>query len=212
MNSPKLKKFLRKSLIIVVRMYIIICVILYFFQDSLIFFPQPTLVDILSPNIQSLMIPTDGIMLEGYIERSFGTGSVLYFPGNAEEVSPFVGSTAYSGNLIAFNYRGYGKSTGKPSEEALFHDALVIYDTLVASGFIDPKYTIIIGRSLGTGVASYLASKRPSSGLVLITPFDSLESVAQEKYAIFPIPILLKHRFLSTSYLKNFHGRSLIIS
>jgi len=121
---------------------------------------------------------------------------VLYFGGNAANVLHFLDETASKikrYNFIAFNYPGYGKSEGKPSEKLIEKYALEIAQKY------KPKH--IIGRSLGTAVASFVASKEDINTLLLITPFDSIESVASHKYPIFPISWLLKHKFKELNYL-----------
>lgn len=145
----------------------------------------------------------DGTVLEGvyrHEDEQSDAGIILYFGGNADDATRFVLHTkALQGyEIVAFNYRGYGNSTGKPSEEALFHDALHIYDT-----YAKGRKVYLVGRSLGTGVATYLASQRVVDGLVLLTPYDSIVSIAKMKYPFFPIDLLLKNRFESVNYLPN---------
>ena len=89
------------------------------------------------------------------------------------------------------DYRGYGSSSGKPSEKALFIDALNIYDRLKTQhGKIS-----VIGQSLGSGVAIYLATKRDIQKMILSTPYDSIESVAKSNYPFYPISLLLKEKY-----------------
>jgi pimeloyl-ACP methyl ester carboxylesterase len=103
-------------------------------------------------------------------------------------------------NIVSFNYRGYGNSTGSPSEKALFDDALLIYDFLVTDKHIKPENIIVMGRSLGSGVATYLASQKPVKKVILVTPYDSIESVAKESYGFVPVSLLLQNKFDSTLY------------
>jgi hypothetical protein len=103
-------------------------------------------------------------------------------------------------NLITFNYRSFGESTGIATQDALFQDALFLYDTLIAQYKIPKESLYIAGRSLGTGVATYLVSKRKTPGVILITPYDSILALAEKQYPIFPIKTLLRHHFLSLEY------------
>lgn len=123
---------------------------------------------------------------------------LLYFGGNADDATYFIhyARQLKGYDIVTFNYRGYADSTGEPSEKALFEDALKIYDT-----YAKGKRVVIVGRSLGSGVATYLASMRPNSGLVLITPYDSIVSMAKRKYPYFPIKWLLKHSFETVRYI-----------
>jgi uncharacterized protein len=103
---------------------------------------------------------------------------------------------------VSFNYRGYAYSTGKPSEKSLFSDAIEQYDWLVNSEKIDPSTIILMGRSLGTGVAVYLSSVRSVGKVILVTPYDSIEAVAQDRYFFLPVAFLLKNKFDSVSYAR----------
>ena len=98
------------------------------------------------------------------------------------------------------------QSSGKPSEANLFNDALKIYDK-----FAHNSRVIVIGRSLGSGVAVYLASKREVLGVVLITPYDSIASLAKEKYPFLPINLILKNRFESLKYIEKIKSPIAII-
>ncbi len=78
----------------------------------------------------------------------------------------------------------------------MFEDALKIYDT-----YAKGRKVVLIGRSLGTGIATYLASQRVVDGLVLISPYDSILSIAKIKYPFFPIDLMLKNKFETIEYL-----------
>jgi pimeloyl-ACP methyl ester carboxylesterase len=106
------------------------------------------------------------------------------------------------------HYRGYGGSSGTPSEKAFFADALALFDKVHASHFeID-----VVGRSLGSGVAVYLASQRPVERLVLVTPFDSLQEIAAALFPFFPVRWLLLDRFESWKYAPQVSAPTLIIA
>lgn len=137
--------------------------------------------------------------------------AIIYFGGNAENVE--YNSHEFSTNLSEYaiylvNYRGYGGSSGTPTEEAIYSDALSIHDEIIK----DHESISIIGRSLGSAVATYVASKRPIDKLVLITPFDSVQSVAQSQFPIYPMGLLLKDKHDSYSRVKNIQGKTLIIA
>ena len=183
-------------------------VLIYFFQEWLIFFPQPITQDPLQANpgaaIEEVsLITSDQVRLHGWLVKAAPTQIpaplLIYFGGNAEEVS-WLASTAgqYAGwSLLMLNYRGYGRSEGKPGEAELFADALQIYD--YAAKRADASRVAVMGRSLGSGVAVYLAAQRPVAGVILVSPYDSVESVAKSIYPFLPIGLLLKHRFDSLS-------------
>ena len=183
-------------------------VLIYLLQERLIFFPQPLAEDPLKANpgaaIEEVSLVTaDQGRLHGWLVKAAPTQApaplLIYFGGNAEEVS-WLASTGgqYAGwSLLLFNYRGYGRSEGKPGEAALFADALRIYD--YAASRAEGGRVAVMGRSLGSGVAVHLAARRPVQGVILVSPYDSIESVAQGVYPFLPIRLMLKHRFDSLS-------------
>jgi pimeloyl-ACP methyl ester carboxylesterase len=179
---------------------------LYFLQDKLIFHPQPlaelhrSAIAASAPNIESVFISAaDGTRLHAWHFRArSGAPLVLYFGGNAEEVSWMLGEIARRASGAAWllvDYRGYGSSGGAPSETALNEDALLWYDRLSK----DAKTVFLLGRSLGSGVAVRLAAERRVDGLVLVAPFDSLAAVAKHHYPFLPVDLMLRHRFDSIS-------------
>ncbi|MBF0482641.1 MAG: alpha/beta hydrolase, partial [Desulfovibrionaceae bacterium] len=91
------------------------------------------------------------------------------------------------------DYRGYGRSTGVPSETALKADALLLYDRLTAAG--GARKTIVMGRSLGTALAAHVAANREAAAVILVTPFDSIRAVGQQRHPFIPVGLLLKNPF-----------------
>lgn len=175
--------------------------LLYLFQDMLIFFPQPTL-----PRNRAqfapyeLTIGHEGKRLHGWFVPGDVTPKrplVVYYGGNAEEASGNLWdlSRFEAGAYLFMNYRGYGDSEGKPSEKHLCRDALHILDTVAAREHIPLEHVVLMGRSLGAGVAVYVAAHRAVRGVILITPFDSLLNVARHHYPFLPVKFLLRHPF-----------------
>ncbi len=140
----------------------------------------------------------DGLLDGVYLDNS-SKKLIIYFGGNADDATDFLEiiKDINGFDAVAFNYRGNGLSKGIPSQKALYEDAIVIYDK-----FAKDKDIYVIGRSLGSGVATYLASKKEIKKLFLITPFDSIENIAKERYPIFPISLLLKYKFDSKKYIE----------
>jgi uncharacterized protein len=182
--------------------------LMYFFQERLIFSPQPLIQEpqqaYPGAAIEELTLTVSArVRLHGWLVKAPVTQLpaplLIYFGGNAEEVS-WLASTVdqYAGwSLLMFNYRGYGRSEGKPGETELFADALRIYDYAVSRA--QGGRIAVMGRSLGSGVAVYLAARRPVAGVILVSPYDSLESVARGIYPYLPIGLMLRHRFDSLS-------------
>lgn len=146
----------------------------------------------------SLRVANDALLRGLHVKNNSST-LLLYFGGNADDAVQFVTHVpnAKQVDMVMFNYRGYGHSTGKPSQDALYRDAVSIYDTYA------PLYkkVIIVGRSLGTAMATYLSSQRKSELTLLITPFDSIASIAKEDYWWLPVTWLIKHPFPSEHYM-----------
>jgi pimeloyl-ACP methyl ester carboxylesterase len=106
------------------------------------------------------------------------------------------------------HYRGYGGSSGKPTEEALHSDARALYEMVHAR---HPD-VIVVGRSLGSGVAVQLAATRQVTRLVLITPFDSIVNLASRQFPFVPVDLLLRDRFESWRYAPQVTAPTLIIA
>lgn len=154
-----------------------------------------------------LALPHDKAIKGWYLRPRQGAApypSIIYYGGRTEEVSWLRGAVKWFPNhaVLVLNYRGYGESGGDPSEKALFEDGLAQFDWLAAQPGVDPKAIVLVGRSLGTGVASYVAAKRPAARVVLITPYDSLLAVARRRFWFTPLSLLLRHKFKSVDYAK----------
>ncbi len=184
-------------------------ILLYFLQDRLIFFRQPLdpgrRDSVLQrfPNVEEVnLVAQDGTRLHGFLSKPVAVAGtkfplVIYFGGNAEEASWLLeeGERPQNWAWLAVNYRGYGWSEGSPGEQAMAADARRIYDWTQLRSDIEHSRIVAFGRSLGSGVAVRLASERPLAGVVLATPFDSLESVAKRHYPFAPVSLMLRHRF-----------------
>ena len=188
--------------------YIGLLLLLFLFQGHLLFFPQSISSersDLLRSqrNTESLeMRMSDGAIVRGWLVKNPSQTPhklLFYYGGNAEEVSHQIEDSGKFGDrsLVLVNYRGYGNSNGQPGEEALKRDALEIFDAIVKRPDVDANNAILMGRSLGTGIAVYVAAHRPHTGVILVSPFDSMTNVAKRHYPFFPIDLLLRHPFNS---------------
>ncbi len=141
----------------------------------------------------------NGVQLQGWFLDKGAARTVIYYGGNAEDVSghiePFF--AWLEANVLLVNYRGYGESEGKPGEKELVADALEIYDRLVDEKQIAPENIILMGRSLGSGVAVQVAAARKSAGVILVTPYESIAAIAKFQYPWLPIERVLRHPFRS---------------
>lgn len=191
--------FVRIVVIIAIVAYAGICATLYFFQRQLLYFPTP---ETDSSHADAFMIESDGHALKIWKAKSGATGrarkAILYFGGNAETVvmnAPQLPAAAPDYDVFFANYRGYGGSSGKPSEAALFSDAFALFDYVRD----DYEEIAVIDRSLGSGVATNLAAKRPVERIFLITPYDSIRDVAQSKFPFLPVLMLLTDHYDSAA-------------
>jgi len=173
----------------------------WFTQESMLFFPQPVASTAHLPARATPLevVAADGTRLRGWNAK--GTArpapTVLYFGGNAEEVSWTLSDARWprEWTIVGINYRGYGASEGKPGEPALTADALAIYDAVTKRDDVDPRRIVVFGRSLGTAIATHLAAERPVAGAILVSPYDSMTAIGKLHYPWLPVSLLLRHRF-----------------
>jgi uncharacterized protein len=183
-------------LVIAVVVYVAICAALYFFQRSMIYFPTRGAV---TQGANRMKLPVEGAELQISIRPHAGPSALVYFGGNAEDVSTGLAELAPAfpdSAIFLMHYRGYGGSTGSPSEAALQQDALALFDKVHAAH----RNVVVVGRSLGTGIAIRLAVQRPVQRLVLVTPYDSLLDLAVAQFRFFPVRWLLTEKYESGRY------------
>src|SRR4051812_300498 len=174
----------------------------YLMQDKLIFQPRPLAeparlaIAARHPQVDDIFLQAaDGTRLHAWhLKAAADAPLVIYFGGNAEEVSWMLDELPrrQSGaSWVLVDYRGYGSSGGVPAEESLEGDAAAWYDHFAATH----TRIVAFGRSLGSGVAVHLAAERRLDGVVLIAPFDSMVQLGKRHYPLLPVDWLLKHRF-----------------
>lgn len=151
-----------------------------------------------------LRLERDGIILEGVRipGRDPNAPLLLGFPGNAwnaEDMALFLHRLAPEHAVAAFHYRGYAPSTGRPSAHALQEDSLVLHDLLAPEA---PNGIIAIGFSIGSGIAAHLARHRPLSGVLLVTPFDTLGEIARQSFPWAPTRLLFRHEMPALDALR----------
>ncbi len=189
-------KFIAAIIGLVLLLYVVAASVLFFLQRHLIYYPAP----VVGHEFRELKVESrDGTELNLIVINEGRQNAVIYFGGNGESVALSAEDlqTALTDKTVYLaNYRGYGGSEGRPSETKLFADAVDIFDTVSAHH----TGISVIGRSLGSGVACWLAKQRPVMKLVLVTPFDSLLNIARTAYPFFPVNWLLKDQYLSIDY------------
>jgi uncharacterized protein len=188
-------------------LYAGLCLLLFVTQRSQMYFPVP---DSDAPGATPVRFAIDGAEIKVWTVDRPSRMALLYFGGNAENVGASIGRFAErlpAHALYFVNYRGYGGSSGRPSERALVGDAIALYDRLRARH----AEIAVVGRSLGSGVAVQLASQREVSRLVLVTPFDSLVNVARAHFQWLPVGLLMLDRFDSARRAPAIKGPALVV-
>jgi hypothetical protein len=173
-----------------------LCAALFLFQRSLIYFPQPRS-NREASTLMALSVGTETIQVS--TRPHSGPDALIYFGGNAEDVSedmPDLATAFPKRAIYLLHYPGYGGSSGKPSQQAIFAAALALFDQVHA----EHPNIVVIGRSLGSGVAVWIASLRPVVRLVLVTPYDSLADAAAQQYPYMPVRWLLLDKYESWRY------------
>ena len=173
--------------------YGVLCVWVYVTQRGQIYFPTPVSEAL---GAQVLWVESQGERIKVWTVARPGGRALLYFGGNAEDVAGNVEMFAEAfpdHSLYLVNYRGYGGSSGRPSEAGLVADALAVFDQVQTRH----AAVAVMGRSLGSGVAVQLAAARPVERLVLVTAYDSLVNVAREYFRWLPVGLLMRDRYES---------------
>ena len=190
------------------------------FEDSYIYFPEETLSQ--TPASVGLSyrdvrpVTRDGVVLHGwYIPHPAARHTVLHFHGNAGNISYRLDLYArlhrMGLSVLAVDYRGYGKSGGRPSEEGLYEDARASWRLLTGRLEVPGRSTIIAGRSLGSAVAACLAGEVKAAGLVLETPFTSAPAMARKLYPWLPVGLLMRTRMDTLARIRSIRHPKLII-
>ena len=184
------------------------CVVLYVMQRSFQYFPTPRR---LGPTQMAATFQSGDTQLQLTVRPHAGPGALLYFGGNGEDVSSSVAPPMAAfpeREIVMLHYRGYGGSAGRPTESDIAADAAGLFDKVHAQ---HPD-VIVMGRSLGSGVAARLASTRPVSRLVLVTPYDSLLGIAERQFPFFPVKYLLIDKYESWRYVPRINVPVLILA
>lgn len=202
-------------LVLAVVLYSALTAMVYFGQEHLLFYPRASI-----PEIESryrdygISFKIGGVELHGWFfptrrERP----ALIYYGGNGEELSGSIDNLRALGdyNHVIVNYRGYGRSSGSPTEKTLKSDALFILDSLESQGKISLENSFILGRSLGSAIAVHVAANRRTKGLILVSPFDSIEAIASDLYFFLPVRWLIRNPFRSIDYVDRIAVPTLII-
>jgi fermentation-respiration switch protein FrsA (DUF1100 family) len=203
-----MRRLVLRSVLLCVGAYLAICVLMFSVQGRLLFHPDTRDVSLDVQNVPGasveLIETEDGETLKTWwVPPATDQAAVyLYLHGNADTLAAraerLMFLTGQGAGVLAVSWRGYGGSTGTPSEAGLRRDASAAYAWLTAR--VDPKRVIVFGESLGTSIAVGLAAEHESAGLVLDSAFTSIADVARAQYPWLPVNLLLRDRFDSLAF------------
>ena len=187
--------------------YFVYVLLLFLLQRNFLYFQVS---DDATTHAPAYELKTESVTLRGWVINPGKNNAILYYGGNAERLSYTidVADTLFDGfSVYLVHYRGYGQSEGTPSEQTLYADALAVYDDIKHRH----QNIAVIGRSLGSSIATHVGSQREVSHVVLITPFDSIENIAKDRYIGVPISLLLKDKHESWKRVNALTSKTLVI-
>jgi uncharacterized protein len=213
----KLKRTLQALLI----GYILVCIVLMLLENSLVYpapkYPNDNLAHAnwIAQNYAAEEVhfaSTDGTKLHGwYWQHASPQGYLLYCHGNGDCVG-YLGdyllelSQRHRLSIFVFDYRGYGRSEGSPSEAGILQDGVAARDWLAARAAIAPEEVILMGRSLGGAVCVHLAANAGARGLILQNTFTSLPDAAASIYWFLPVRMLMRNQYRSIDKIGRYSG------
>jgi len=193
---------------------------LFVFQSSYIYYPERVLSvapQSIGLQFESVSFETsDRIKLSGwFVPSESARGVILFCHGNAGNISHRLDSIQIFHQLgldvFIFDYRGYGQSEGKPTEQGTYKDAEAAWRYLIEERQVKPNEVIIFGRSLGGAVASWLAQSHTPGGLILESTFTSLPDIAAGLYPYLPVRLLLRFEYNTAESLGSINCPVLIV-
>lgn len=217
--KTRIKRIGLSILTLLVVVWVGLMALLYFKQNDLLFMPRAeidrTPQDIGLPFEDKILRTADGEVLAAWwIPHSQPRCSVIHFHGNAGNRSgrlPDAQRFHQLGcNVLMTDYRGYGGSTGSPSEAGTYLDAEALWDAALDAG-AEPISTLLFGRSLGGPNAAYLASQRPAAGLILESTFESLPALTDDLFGWLSVRALVRNEYPTARHLAAFEGPVLIL-
>ena len=218
--KPVLLRMLQSALFIMVTVWLALVILIYFFQARLVFYPSRTLgqtpADIKLDYEDVFLQGRDAVEIHGWwLPAENARATLLFLHGNAGNISHRLNSLKIFHDLglatLIIDYRGYGKSRGKPSEQGTYLDAMAAWRYLTEDKDIKPQRIIIFGRSLGGAVAVWLAANTASAGLILESTFTSISDVGREHYPYLPVNYLARIHYPSIDRIDKINAPLLCI-
>lgn len=200
--------------------WLLLSLLLYFYQPKLVFHPLfeiEATPELISLDYEDLSLATsDGETINAWwIPHPEAKANLLFFHGNAGNISHRLDSINIFHQLglsvLIIDYRGYGKSTGTPSEQGSYIDAETAWDYLTKEKEIPDKDIILFGRSLGGAVATWLAAKQSAAALIIESTFTSIADMGKHYYPYLPTSLLARIEYLSIERIANIKTPILVI-
>jgi fermentation-respiration switch protein FrsA (DUF1100 family) len=210
---------MKTLLVAAISVYLALCAFMYFAQRGLMYFPDRTRTAPADAGLpeakEEKLVTADGetIIVWHIAPRDETKPVVVYFHGNGGALNlrahRFASLAAEGIGVVGVSYRGYGGSSGTPTEDGLIADGVAAYE--FAAKRYTPARVALWGESLGTGVAVAVASEAPVAKLVLETPFTSAVDVGASVYSFLPVRLLMKDQFRSDLRIRNVKAPVLIL-
>lgn len=219
MNMASVIRITLTVLTIVAVAYVGLCILLFLRQSHMVYFPladvmqKPSDVGLAYESVA--LVTADNVRLAGwYVPCEGARGTVLMCHGNGgnigDRLHPISLFHELGLNVLIFDYRGYGESTGKPSEEGTYQDAQAAWQYLVEKRNTPPDKIVVFGRSLGGAVAAGLAERATPAALILESTFTSIPDMGARLYPLLPIRLLSRYRYNTLARLERIHCPVLI--
>jgi fermentation-respiration switch protein FrsA (DUF1100 family) len=199
-----------KLLLMGTAIYALLCLAIFAFQPRLVYFPVKALAATpraIGLDYEDVMLASaDGTRLHGwYLPGRADAHALLFLHGNAGNISHRLDSLRIFHelglNVLIFDYSGYGQSGGTPGEQQSYADAQLAWQYLTGTRGLAPARIVIFGRSLGAGVATWLATRTAPAALILESAFTSVPDLARKYYPIFPVRLLARIQYDNASRL-----------
>ncbi len=210
-------------LIAAASLYVLLALMLFLFQDRMVFLSNlPGRALTATPqdagfDYEDIMLETsDGLKLHGwYVPAAQPRGVVLFLHGNAGNISHRLDSIAVFRELgldtLIIDYRGYGRSQGKPSERGTYLDAEAAWHYLVDTRGVAANRIMFFGRSLGGAVAAWLATQYRPAAVIIESSFSSALDMARKLYPFMPVRLITRLQYPVSEYVSRLHSPLLVI-
>lgn len=213
---------IKTAAILAATLYGAMLLVLFLRQDGLVYYPdlpgreyEATPRDYKLPYEDVALTTSDGVSLAGwFVPAEHPRGTLLYAHGNAGNISHRLDSIRLFHDLglsvLIFDYRGYGRSSGKPDEAGTYRDAEAAWLHLTAQRGFKPEHIVVFGESLGASVAAHLATQHRPGALILASAFTSVPDLATDLYPLLPVRWITRYRYDTRRYLQDVHAPVLI--